>query len=566
MEDNFWQMRLRIVLGLFILLFGVIILRLFQKQILQFDYYKALAKQQYTTTKELPPSRGKIYVKDGYGTNNFYPIAINKPSYQVLVVPKNVKDPRIVAESIAPIIEKNVDEIYDGINNNRPYIPPIVKKLTKEQAKKIETLNLEGVLLIPEEWRYYPEKRMASHVIGYVNLDQMGQYGIEGYWDEYLKGESGTLTGEKSSWGNIISSGIGKEPKNGDDLYLTIDRVIQFHVYQKLREAVKKYAADQGTIIVADPRTGAILAMASYPDFDPNYYYKTKDVKRFNNPAIADAYEPGSVFKVVAMAAALDAGKVKPETQQNFGRCVKVGIETICTSTGRAYGNENMTQILENSDNVGMVWVADQMDNKTFYNYMRDFGFGSFTDIDIDTEAKGELLTLSSWREINKATISFGQGIAVTPLQMIQALNAIANQGKMMQPYLVEKRVESSGEEHTTKAKLVRQVISEDIVQKVKEMMVSVVDNGFGRKAQVAGYRIAGKTGTAEVPVAGRGYSEDINIISFGGFAPADNPRFAMLVKLDNPKGAPWSSEVAAPVWGDIAKWLLRYLQIAPTR
>jgi len=560
-----WQVRLKVLLAIFVLVFGVIIFRLFQKQILQFDFYQALASQQYTTTQELPSSRGKIYVKDGYNTSHYYPIALNKPSYQLLAVPKNIKDPKEVAEKIAPIIKKDVDEMYDEINNQKPYIPPIAKKLTKLQAEEIENCDFEGILLIPEEWRYYPEGKMASHILGYVNLDKEGLYGIEGYWNEFLAGEPGVLFGERGSWGNIIDVGIASSPKNGEDLYLTIDRIIQNKIYEKLVEAVKKYRAKKGTIIIAEPDTGKIVAMASYPDFDPNYYNKTENVERFNNPAIAEVYEPGSVFKIVAMAAAIDAGKVKPETENIFGKCIDVGIETVCTSTGRAYGKETMTQVLENSDNVGMVWVAEQMGGKVFYNYIKDFGFGTFTEVDINTEVKGELLPLSEWREINRATMSFGQGIAVTSLQMIGAISAIANGGELMQPYVVEKRIDWEGNEEITKDKIVRRVISIETAEQVKEMMVSVVENGFGKKAKVSGYRIAGKTGTAEVPVAGRGYSEDINIISFGGFAPVDDPAFAMLIKLDSPEGAPWSSDTVAPLFGEISEWLLHYLQIPPS-
>lgn len=564
-ENTSWQLRLKIVLIIVILFFIGLLFRLFQKQIIQYDHYQAIAKQQYTTTKELPPSRGKIYVKDGYNTSDYYPIALNLPAYQVLAVPKNIKNHKEVAEKLAPLIDKDEDELFDEINNSKPYIPPIVKKVKKEKAEEIEKLALEGVLLIPEDWRYYPEANLASHVIGYVNIDREGQYGIEGYWNDQLKGISGTLIGEKSSWGEVISSGTKSEPKDGDDLYLTIDRVIQYKIYEKLKEAVQKYRAKKGTIIVAEPTSGAILAMASYPDFDPNKYYKTEGVELFNNPAIAEVYEPGSVFKIVTMSSAIDDGKVKPDTKQTFGRCVDVGIETICTSTGRAYGTETMTQILENSDNVAMVWVADQIKDETFYTYIRDFGFGAYTGIDTNTEVKGEVMPLSNWREINRATISFGQGIAVTPLQMIQALSVIANGGKLIQPYLVEKRVNFEGEEDITQTKVIKQVISEATASQIKDMMVGVVENGFGRKARVSGYKIAGKTGTAEVPVKGRGYSEDVNIVSFGGFVPADDPAYVMLIKLDQPEGAPWSSDTVAPLFKEISQWLLHYLQIPPS-
>lgn len=556
--------RLSFIIGFFVILFLALIFRLYQKQILQYSYYQVLAKQQYTTTKELPPSRGKIYVKDSYDTNKYFPVALNEPSYQLLIVPKSVKNPKTSAEQIGPIINMDIDEIYNKINNSKPYIPPIAKKLTKEQAKKIEDLSLEGILLIPEEWRYYPENRMLSHVLGYVDWEGKGQYGIEDYWNDDLSGTAGSLVGEKSSGGEVVAQYSSIDPQDGSDLYLTIDRVVQYIISEKLKEAVKKYAADSGTVIVADPKTGAILGMASYPDFNPNKYSSTKQIERFNNPSTASVYEPGSVFKVVAMAAGIDSGKVKPDTRGFFGRCVEVGIEKICTSTGRAYGNETMTNVLENSDNVGMVWMAGEMPDKTFYQYIRDFGFGTNSNIDTSGEVKGELMPLSMWRSINKATISFGQGIAVTPVQMVQALSVIANKGKLMQPFLVEKQ-KKSGEEKITTPKLVRQVVSQETASKIKQMMISVVDNGFGKKAQIPGYAIAGKTGTAEVAKDG-GYDPKKNIISFGGFAPAEKPKFTMLVKLDHPKGAPWSSEVAAPVWKEIAEELLKYFRIAPTR
>lgn len=559
-------MRAKIIFFASILIIFGLATRLFQKQILQSEYYRALAKKQYTIEREIPPIRGQIYVRDGWKTNEYYPIALNKEMYSVLAIPKNIKDPQKVASELGKILDIDEDEIFGKIDNDKPYIPPLKKRLEYEKAKEVEDEKLEGVLLLPEEWRFYPEEDLAAHVLGYVNAESSGQYGIEGYYDEELKGETKVALEGRQNISHYLGQFLtSSEQAEGSDIYLTIDRTIQYVAEEKLKKAVEKNKAKSGSIIIANPKNGEILAMASYPDYNPNNFSQIEDMDIFNDPNISKIYEPGSVFKIFCMAGALDKQKVSPQTTGVFGAKIEVGIETITNSIGQAYGKETMTQVLENSDNVAMVFVEQQLGHDDFYQYIKDFGFGALTGVDLSGEVPAEVSPLSEWQEIEGATMSFGQGIAVTPIQLVAAAGAIANGGLLLQPKIVDKIVNPSGEEKTIETRTVRQVISEKTANLLTSMMVSVVEKGYGKQAKVPGYSIAGKTGTAEIPKEkGQGYLENENIGSFLGFAPAADPAFVMLIKMDSPAGAPWAEASVAPWFGEMSSWLLHYMQIPP--
>ena len=550
-----------------VVLFGFALsFRLFQKQVLQKDYYTALAKKQYTVTKELTPTRGKIYLSD-YQGEEATPVAINLHFYDLLIVPKNVLTPKDTARKISGYIGMSEKEIFDQIDTKKPYIPPIKKKIDGDTAKKIEDLGLSGVMLVPNMWRYYPENTLACFVLGFVDSENVGRYGAEGYYNKELKGQESEVSVDKENLGPYFYLDGADKVNNGSDIYLTIDRNIQFMAEQKLKEGIKNTKAESGSMIIIEPKTGKVMAMASEPNFDPNKYNDQKSVDIFNNPSIAYSYEPGSIFKIITMAAALDSGKVTPETEGVFGSYIKIGGYTIKTSTGQAYGRENMTQVLEHSDNIAMVWVSQQLGEENFYKYIRDFGFGGKTKIDLDSEASGQVLELTKWREVNAATMAFGQGIAVTPIQIASAFAAIANKGKLMETYVVDKIVDPSQQVLSKDPKSVRQIIKEDTAQKIKDMMISVVENGHGKKARVAGYWVAGKTGTAQIPDPQKnGYLEGLNIGSFAGFAPANDPKFAMLVKIDKPKTVEWAESSAAPIFGSMAEWLLNYFEVPKER
>jgi cell division protein FtsI/penicillin-binding protein 2 len=559
--NNFNQKRINLLLGCFAIIASLLCWRLFEKQVVEHSDYVAKAESQYTTKKLLPAERGKIYSSDKML------LAANSRLYDLVVVPRQIPtaEKLEIAKKLAEFAGKTELEVYNLINNDKYYIVPLKKRMTEEEGQKITELKLKGVSAVAESLRSYPQGQLASQILGFVDNSGTGRYGLEGFYNDELKGVGGQIFGSSDTKGRLFNINSKSEAKNGSDFYLTIDSNIQYQAEQILASSVEKYMSDSGTMIVCEAATGKILAMANYPTFDPNEYNKVTDQSLFNDPAINNAYEPGSIFKPLIVAAAIDKGLVQPDTKHTFGSSVKVDSFTIRTSTGQAYGEETMTQVLENSDNVAMVWLSDLLQRDGMYKYIKDFGFGRKTGIELAGESTGSVSLPNKWSNAQLATISFGQGITTTPLQILMATNAIANQGKLMQPYIVEKVVNTNGEEKKTQAKEVMQVMREDTAKKVGEMMVSVVVNGHGKKAAVTGYRVAGKTGTAQVPSPGGGYYADRHIGSFAGFAPVDNPRFSMIVRLNNPKNVDWAESSAAPTFGEMAKWMLDYLAVVPT-
>jgi len=551
--------RLNVAFGLIVIMAAILTFRLFQKQILQHESYLASAENQYIIKKELPAQRGKIYASD------MFPLATNTQYYQVLAVPQNIKNPDQAAEQLAPIIGISKTELFDQINNDKKY--KLLKHgLSEEEGDQVAQLKIQGIVVLPEAGRVYPEKTLAAQLLGFVNKDGDGQYGIEGYFNEQLKGYGGEIFAEKDIRGKLFNIGQKIDPKNGSDYILTIDHNIQYQAEAVLKKAVKKYQADSGQIIIMDPKTGAIYAMVSDPTYDPNKYNEVSQEEQsvFTVAPVASAWEPGSVFKPLIMAAAINEGKVTPETEGVFSNSVTVDSYEIHTATDQAFGKETMTQVLENSDNVAMVWVSEELGKEKEFQYLKDYGFGRKTGIELDTEAEGKVLELKQWSNTQRATIAFGQGISVTPIQLIAAVSSIANGGKLMKPYIVSEVQDANGHKDTRNPQEIKQVLSADTAKKVAEMMVSVVVNGHGKKAAVSGYRVAGKTGTAQVPKPGGGYYTDRHIGSFIGFAPADDPKFVMLVRLDQPKNVDWAESSAAPTFGEMAAWLLDYLRIPP--
>lgn len=560
MENNNWQKRLNFVVVIIFVIAAALGLRLFQKQVLEHSSYLAAAEDQYIIKKNLPAQRGKIYASD------MFPLATNRQYFQILVVPRNIKNPDEVAGKLAPLLNISKKDIFETINNDKSYIPPLKHGLTEEEGDKIASLKITGVIIMPESKRFYPEGELGAQTLGFVNNLGEGQYGVEGFFNDQLKGFGGEISAEKDIKGRFFNIGEKIEPKDGSDYVLTLDHNIQYKAEQILSAAVEKYQADSGFLGIMDPKTGAVLALAGTPSYDPNKFNEVVPGQQevFNNSGIAAAWEPGSVFKPLIMAAAINEGKVQPETEGVFSNKVTVDSYEIHTSTDEAYGQETMTQVLENSDNVAMVWLSEQLGKETEYQYLKDYGFGRKTGIEMDTEATGSVLELKKWSNTQRATIAFGQGISVTPIQLMTAFSSIANGGKLMKPYIVSEIKDSSGHKDVTQTQEIKTVLKEDTANKLKEMLVSVVVNGHGKKAQVEGYEVAGKTGTAQIPKPGGGYYEDRHIGSFIGFAPARDPKFLMLVRLDQPKNVKWAEESAAPTFGQMADWLLGYYRISP--
>lgn len=554
--------RINVLTVIFVLLGGLLLYRLTDKQIFQHRNYLALAENQYLIKKDLPAARGKIYASD------MFPLATSSRVYQVVAVPHQIpsQDKKDTAIKLAPLLGQSAQEIFALIDNDKYYIPPLKKRLSEEEGQKIADLKLKGVTVVPESVRFYPEGQLASQILGFVDANSDGHYGLEGYYNNELAGIGGKIFGQKDTRGRLFDIAANLRPQNGLDFVLTLDHNIQYQAENILAQAVKDYEADSGSIVINEPKTGKILAMANFPTFDANSFNKVEDQSVFNNPAIGAAWEPGSIFKPLIMAAAIDEGKVQPETEEVFSNSVTVDSYEIHTSTNEAYGRETMTKVLENSDNVAMVWVSELLGRDSMYKYIKDFGFGRKSGIELDTESAGEVAEAKKWSNTQRATIAFGQGITATPLQILAAISAIANKGKLMQPYIVQKTIDANGKEDARQSKEVARVLKEETAAKVVGMMVSVVERGHGKKAGVSGYKVAGKTGTAQVPKPGGGYYADRHIGSFVGFAPASDPKFAMIVRLDNPKAVEWAESSAAPAFGQMARWLLDYFQIPPEK
>jgi cell division protein FtsI/penicillin-binding protein 2 len=427
---------------------------------------------------------------------------------------------------------------------------------------------MKGVYLQEENWRYYPENTLASTILGYVDDEGNGNYGIEQYSNDLLKGEDGFLNEETDTYGVKIAFGnSGSVPAvNGNDVYLTIDRYIQGMAEKTLADTLKRFSADSGQVIVMDKVTGKILALANAPVFDPNLYTTVKDYSVFKNRAVMDLYEPGSVFKAVTLAAGVDSGKITPETTYTDTGSVVLNGNAIKNSDLKAHGVCTMNYVLEMSLNTGTTFVEQLLGKDTFYDYIKKFGFGEKTGIEFDGEAAGKVYKPSELNDHGYATVSFGQSISSTPLQMLQAYAVISNDGKMMKPYIIDKTVDEKGKETKTQSEEVRTVISESAASDMKKMLVGVVQNGHGKQAGVKGYKIAGKTGTAQVIKAdGTGYEDGKNIGTFVGFPVAEGANFVVLAKIDNPKGVQWAESTAAPVVGTMLDFLLKYYQIPPT-
>jgi len=551
----------------------VVAARLFVLEVLDHGFYEALAENQHGLFETFYPERGTVYLTDMKSPDGRFPAAVNKDVWLVYADPRLVMNPVAVSLQLAPLLELDEKELADKLEQKSSAYQPLKHKVTEETAAKIRALDVKGIGFAREQLRVYPDSPEGAQTIGFVGSDEngerVGRYGVEGFWNTQLSGETGFMATEKDPLGRWIGSAARdlRPARDGDDLTLTIDRMIQHVACSKLREAVEQHGATGGSVVIMRPKSGAILAMCGYPDFDANAYSSVTDMSLYNNPVIFSPYEPGSIFKPLTMAAAIDAGKVAPNTTYDDEGSVVIGQYTIKNSDGKSNGIQTMTQVLEKSLNTGAIFAVRSLGPEAFQKYVEDFGFGQLTGVDLDTEAPGNTESLSKRGEIWSATASFGQGISVTPLQMAAAFSALANGGKLIKPFVVDSVRHPDGTVQKTEPVAVRQVITKRASTLVSGMLVRVVENGHGKKAGVPGYWVAGKTGTAQIPAKdGSGYEKDVTIGSFAGFAPVDDPAFVMVVRIDRPKDTPWAETSAAPVFGDIAKFLLQYMEIPPDR
>ncbi len=550
--------RLVVLAAVFFAFSLILVGRIIYWQVVRRQELLELAELEHYQTRVIPPQRGAILDRTGslLATDIF--------QYEIFATPRDVLDPRWTAEQLAPLLERPPETLWALLDREDVSVT-LAKQIPLNVGEKIASRGLPGVGAIPLPQRIHPEKELACHLLGFVGAEGDGFYGLEEYYDDILQGEPGSRGGERDPSGLQMIAGYGSyvPAQEGPTLVLTLDRTIQGLVEGDLEKAIEEYGAQGGTIIVMDPWTGAILAMASYPRYDPNRFFETSE-ELFVNPAVSEVHEPGSVFKPVTIGAALDTGEVTPETTYNDTGSILVGGQVIANWDWGARGETTVSELLRYSLNVGAATMSTRLGAKKFYRYVRRFGFGEPTGVDLAGEVSGIVKTPgdAQWHESDLGTNSFGQGISVTPLQMINAMAAIANGGLLMKPYIVQRIVR---EDSVVEIEPVvrRRVISPETARQLTQILVEGVKRGVAELAYVEGYSLAAKTGTAQIPIPG-GYDPTWTIASVVGWAPADDPRFIILVKIDKPQAAPWGAVVAAPVFKSLAQQLFDYLGIPP--
>ena len=560
--------RLNILFCCFFFAFIAIALRLFYCQAVDSSSLIEAAENQHWVSMDIPAKRGEIFASDNF------PLVNNSQSYLLYAsIPDLAEEPKKIIQKISLVLGEEENSttsaiIEERLNRDDLVWVPLKRRLSLGKKNAIEELGISGLGFEAEGERGYPEGSISAYITGFVGsgLDgnDKGYFGLEGYYDLELRGQPGYLRREKDPRGKPILIGKSQEEKAkpGRDIVTTIDRAVQYLVNQKFTTGLNRYGSKSGTVIVMEPTTGEIIAMDSKPNYDPSNYWDYPQ-EMYQNPSVASSFEPGSIFKILVMAAALDAGVISPETTCTFCQGPKeIGEYTVKTWNNEYYPNSTMTEVIQHSDNVGMVFAIQKLGFDRAYKYLQNFGIGTPTGIDLEEESSPSLRDENGWAEIDLATASFGQGVALTPIQMIKAASALANQGKIMRPFIA-KKVVSDDEIIEIEPKMEGQVIKPSTAKVITEMMVNAVDKGEAKWAKPKGYRIAGKTGTAQIAIAGH-YDEKKTIASFIGFAPADRPKFIMLVSLREPTSSQWGSETAAPLWFDIARELFSYWEIPP--
>jgi cell division protein FtsI/penicillin-binding protein 2 len=555
--------RLLLILLFFILAFGVVSARLFYVQVVDHEFYLSKSVSQRTRMIILAADRGDILDRRG----NL--LATSVDTYSVYIVPEKIENKESVAAKLSKMLGVTKYSVLNKTYSSKPFVW-VARKISKAKGKKVRAAGIDGVGAVVERKRLYPKGNLASQVLGFVGMDNQGLSGVELGFDKYLRGIEGKLMTESDPTGWELVGAKTREiqsPTDGLKIVLSIDEVIQYFSERELEAALKKHDADSGTVIVMDVVSGDILALASKPDFNPNKYSKYSP-KRWHNRALLDVYEPGSTLKLITVAAALEENVVDEHKKIYCPPYIKIGGKTIKNAHRLEPEEENadITDILVHSINTGTAKIAMELGEEKLYSYLKAFGFGERLGVGIPGETRGILRDVESWSKPDIAVISFGQGIAVTPMQLVSAVAAIGNGGMRVRPRLV-KRVESvdgSFVKVFSREELGR-AVSEKTASKVRDMMVEVVERGTGKLAKVPGFKVGGKTGTAEkVKPGGFGYWRGHYIASFVGVVPMTDPRLAILVIVDDPKDVHWGEKVAAPVFASVARDALRYLNVTP--
>lgn len=555
--------RINIVFLLLFLLGAATIGRLVFIQIIDHGFYKAMAQGQQNISSFVKGERGDIFVQDKDG--NLYTIATNYSVPFIFLSPPEIEDANATAAGIASVLNISEEFILERMGKPDSLFEVLKKNISDKEELEIKALELPGIYVGKETTRLYPQKEFASHVIGFTNQDDIGQYGIEEQYNDVLEGEEGLVISATNVGGYLFLS--NKTPKDGADIILTLDYNIQLQAEKILKDTARALKVKEGSIIVLDPNTGKILALANIPAFDPNSYGNVRGLDVFQNATLEKLFEPGSVFKPITLASAIDTGKLTPDTTYIDTGSVTIGIYTITNYNERVFGERTMSEVLQFSINTGAVFAESELGHSDFIKYIERFGLFKPTKIDLVGEIYSQNKELKKGYEINYATASFGQGIEMTPMQLIRAFGGIANNGLMHTPYIVEDVKDTTGIPFERSETQSTRAISKRTSSQITSMLVSVTEDGFGKAARIPGYYVAGKTGTAQVSnsalgIAKSGYSDE-TVQSFIGYVPAFNPRFLVLVKLNNPqtKTAEYS---AVPIFKELASYIIDYYQIPP--
>ena len=550
-------------------------------QIVKGEWLSTKASEQQTREIPIEPKRGTIYDR------NMKEVAVSVTKYTVWCKPVEVEDKKVAAETIANILDKEYDDVYELVNKKNMALVKIQRWIDDDTATKIREANIGGIWVAEDNQRYYPYGNFASYVIGHTSNDSQGIAGVEMKYDKQLQGTAGKLIIGTDASGREIPQGTEKyyEPVQGNGLVLTIDEVIQHYTEKAVQKAYELNNAKRVSVVAMDPKTGDILAMSSKPDYDPNdsrtpiypYYEELLDeysdsdkikgyYQMWRNPLVSDTYEPGSTFKLITSAAGLEENVVKKDDKFVCTGSLTVGGRTIkCWRHYRPHGEQTFAQGVQNSCNPVFMTVGERLGVSKLYNYIEGFGLTEKTGIDLPGEAKGIVYNQKNVGPVELATMSFGQSISVTPVQLITAISAIANDGNLMQPRVVKAYTDNQGNiTEEIEPKVVRQVISEETADELMQIAQSVVSEGSGKAAYIPGYRVAGKTGTAQKVIDGV-YAQGKYICSFMGLAPADDPQIAVLAIVDEPTGvSAFGSTTAGPVVKEILQDSLKYLGVEP--
>ncbi|MCL4427180.1 penicillin-binding protein 2 [Patescibacteria group bacterium] len=561
--------RIRWTAGFFIFLFLVVAARLFEFGVVDHQFYQALADNQQQIIQQITPQRGAIYAQDKNG--KLVPLAINKETYTVyannkLIAPANRQS---YANALSAALQISAVTVATDLSVPTTY-EPLARKLDAATAQQVQNLNLSGVYTEKESTRFYPEGMLAANIIGFLGygpdgITRTGQYGVEQYYNNALSGTPGKIVNTHDSAGTPIDNVYLTKPKDGANLVLTIDPNVEFYAQQVLQEAAASSKAAGGTVIVMNPQDGSIIAMVDTPTFNPNDYGNVPNAVVYSNEAVSGEYEPGSIFKPITISSVMNVGKITPSTTYQDNGVDHIDGYNIYDWNNKAWGLRTMTDVLAWSLNLGAIDAEEQVPHSDFLQYIKKFMFGKDTGIDLPGETPGNLNNLNDTQSnINYATASFGQGILVTPIQILRAIAAIANGGKLVVPHIAKEIQYVNGTTKTiAPAPLPERAISPETSQTVTKMLIAGAEKGFANVINVPGYFFAGKTGTAQVAEtqkAGYSNSTDQSIVSY---FPAYNPQFVMIMRLDKPN-LPYAEDSVGPFMKQIEQYILNYYAITP--